>query len=81
MGNNWKEDVMPFVEELGKVILKSPNLTDKQSKDLWEKFVYDALDNFKRIKKYGNLRDMEQDELSKVTAESADKVYSEFRAA
>jgi hypothetical protein len=78
VGNDWETDVMPFIQELGKVILKSPDLTDKQSKELWEKFVYDALDNFKRIKKYGKLRSMEN-ELSKVTAANVDKVYTRFR--
>lgn len=32
VGSKWEEDVMPFVEELGKVIFIGPDLTKKQKK-------------------------------------------------
>jgi hypothetical protein len=79
IGNDWQEDVMPFIEELGKVILKSPDLTDKQSKEIWTKFVHDALDNFKLTKKFKQLPGEEKSKLSKWVETSAEETYSQHR--
>ena len=70
---------MPFVVELGKAILKSPDLTNKQSKELWEKFVDDAYENFKLTKKFRNLAPLEQERLSQDKKEGKMDTFSEFR--